>query len=54
MSTASVGRFEKELLALLHTKHQKLLDAIRTKKALDAELEGELKSLLESFTSTFA
>ncbi len=54
IATASVGRFEKELLALLHTKHQKLLDAIRTKKALDAELEGELKSLLESFTSTFA
>jgi F-type H+-transporting ATPase subunit alpha len=52
--TNAVGRFEKGLLSLLHTKHQKLLDAIRTKKALDAELEGELKSLLESFASTFA
>ena len=52
--TASVGRFEKELLGRLHSKHQKLLDAIRTKKALDAELEGELKSTLESFASTFA
>jgi F-type H+-transporting ATPase subunit alpha len=52
--TNAVGRFEKGLLGLLHTKHKKLLDAIRTKKALDAELEGELKSLLESFSSTFA
>jgi F-type H+-transporting ATPase subunit alpha len=52
--TSSVGRFEKELLARLHSKHTKLLDGIRTKKALDAELEGELKSTLESFSSTFA
>jgi F-type H+-transporting ATPase subunit alpha len=52
--TSSVGRFEKELLGRLHTKHQKLLDGIRTKKALDAELEGELKSALESLVSTFA
>ena len=54
IATNAVGRFEKGLLSLLHTKHKKLLDAIRTKKALDAELEGELKGLLESFSSTFA
>ena len=52
--TAQVGRFEQELLARLHGKHQDLLDAIRTKKALDDELEGKLKAALESFTSTFA
>jgi F-type H+-transporting ATPase subunit alpha len=52
--TSAVGRFEKELLGRLHTKHQGLLDGIRTKKALDAELEGELKSALESLVSTFA
>src|SRR5678815_709501 len=40
--TAQVGRFESELLARLHGKHQGLLDAIRTKKALDDKLEGEL------------
>jgi F-type H+-transporting ATPase subunit alpha len=54
IATSAVGRFEKELLARLHSKHSKLLDGIRTKKALDAELEGELKSALESFSSTFA
>ncbi|MBN8551613.1 MAG: F0F1 ATP synthase subunit alpha [Caulobacterales bacterium] len=52
--TSAVGRFEAEFLALLRGKHAKLLDAIRTKKALDDKLEGELKSVLESFTSTFA
>ncbi len=52
--TSSVGRFEAEFLALLRGKHAKLLDGIRTKKALDDTLEGELKSVLESFTKTFA
>jgi F-type H+-transporting ATPase subunit alpha len=52
--TSAVGRFERELLALLHSKHKGLLDGIRTKKALDSELEGELKSTLESFSAAFA
>jgi F-type H+-transporting ATPase subunit alpha len=51
---ASIGRFEKELLSRLHSQHQGLLDGIRTKKALDAGLEGELKSTLDSFSATFA
>ncbi len=52
--TSAVGRFEAEFLALLRGKHAKLLDGIRTKKALDDTLEGELKSALEAFTKTFA
>src|SRR5271154_532031 len=52
--TAQVGRFEAELLARLHAKHQSLLDAIRTSKALSAELEAELNSVLKSFAETFA
>jgi F-type H+-transporting ATPase subunit alpha len=52
--TASIGRFEKELLSRLRSQHAGLLDGIRTKKALDADLEGELKSTLESFSATFA
>ena len=54
IATSAVSRFEREFLARLHAKHAKLLDGIRTKKALDSDLEGELKSALESFTSTFA
>jgi hypothetical protein len=30
------------------------LEGIRTKKALDADLESELKSALEAFCATFA
>ena len=52
--TSAVGRFEREFLSRLHSKNQGLLDGIRTKKALDSELEAELKSALESFSSTFA
>jgi len=49
-----VGRYEQGLLALLRGKEKALLTAIRTKKALDDKLEGELKAVLESFTSSFA
>jgi F-type H+/Na+-transporting ATPase subunit alpha len=51
---SDVGRFESELLARLHSKHQKLLDAIRTTKTLAKDLEDELKSALTSFAETFA
>ncbi len=52
--TSAVGRFEREFLARLHSKHQDLLDAIRTTKALGADLEDSLKKALEGFTATFA
>ena len=52
--TSQVGRYEQELLSFLHGKHQKLLDAIRTEKALSGPLEDQLKSTLAAFTSTFA
>jgi F-type H+-transporting ATPase subunit alpha len=52
--TASVGRYEQELLALLRTKQATWLNAIRTGKTLTKELEDELKAILESFGKTFA
>ena len=52
--TADVGRFERELLARLHSKHQKLLDKIRTGKELKADIESDLKEALASFVSSFA
>ncbi len=54
IATAQVGPFERGFLSFLHSKHQKLLDGIRTKKALDSDLEGELKTALETFSKTFA
>jgi F-type H+-transporting ATPase subunit alpha len=52
--TAQIGRFEQDLLSRLRTQHQGLLSGIRDKKALSPELESELKSVLESFTTAFA
>jgi F-type H+-transporting ATPase subunit alpha len=52
--TSDVGRFEQELLALLHSKHQALLDTIRTGRELKPELEEQLKGALTSFLETFA
>jgi F-type H+/Na+-transporting ATPase subunit alpha len=52
--TSQVGRFERELLARLHGKHQKILDTIRTQKELKADTESELKDALEAFVKSFA
>jgi F-type H+-transporting ATPase subunit alpha len=52
--TASVGRFEAELLARLHSKHASLLDAVRKEKSLSNELESELNKVLTQFAETFA
>jgi F-type H+-transporting ATPase subunit alpha len=54
IATADVGRFEREFLARLHSKHQDLLDAIRETKTLSKDLEDKLKAALEGFQATFA
>jgi F-type H+-transporting ATPase subunit alpha len=51
--TADVRRFESELLGHLHTKHQGILDKIRTEKDIK-NVEDDLKSVLASFAETFA
>jgi len=53
IATNQVGRFERELLAHLHGKHQGLLDKIRTEKDLK-NVEDDLKSVLAAFADTFA
>ena len=52
--TAAVSRFEEELLRRLHAQHEDILEAIRTKKILDEDLESKLKAVLDSFAETFA
>jgi len=54
IGVADVGRFEAELLARLRGQHADLLDAIRTQKTLSAELEGQLRAVLDAFAATFA
>jgi F-type H+-transporting ATPase subunit alpha len=51
--TNQVRRFESELLAHLHAKHQGLLDKIRTEKDIK-NVEDDLKSVLATFAETFA
>jgi F-type H+-transporting ATPase subunit alpha len=54
IAVGDIGRFESELLARIKSSNAGLLDGIRAKKDLTAELEAELKSVLEAFVKTFA
>ncbi|MBU1527158.1 MAG: F0F1 ATP synthase subunit alpha, partial [Alphaproteobacteria bacterium] len=54
IAVADIGRFERELLARIKSSNPGLLEGIRTKKDLTAELEAELKDVLAAFTKTFA
>jgi len=51
---ADVGRFESELLARLNGDHADLMEAIATQKALNEDLEGQLKAVLDAFAASFA
>jgi F-type H+-transporting ATPase subunit alpha len=51
---AKVSEYEAELLADLRSKGAGILEQIRTKKALDDTIEGELKAFLEAFTKEAA
>jgi F-type H+-transporting ATPase subunit alpha len=54
VAVGDIGRFERELLARIKSSNPGLLEGIRTKKDLTAELETELKDVLAAFTKTFA
>ena len=54
IAVGDVGRYEKELLSSLRTRHTDLLTTIREKKALSAELEEQLKTIVADFTANFA
>jgi F-type H+-transporting ATPase subunit alpha len=49
----AVRRFETELLSFMESKHGQLLADLKAKKAIDAELEGRIKSALEEFKGQF-
>jgi len=50
---ANVGRFEAELLRLMHGKHQDVLDALRNGLVLTPEIEAKLKVILDTFVKDF-
>jgi len=49
----AIKRFETELLSFMESKHGQLLGDLKAKKAIDAELEGRIKSALEEFKGQF-
>jgi F-type H+-transporting ATPase subunit alpha len=53
LPVAKVGAFEKGLLSLFRGKHQDILDAIRTVGALNAEIEGKLKAVIDDYAKEF-
>ncbi len=53
IATNQVRRFESDLLAHLHSKHQGMLDKIRIEKDIK-NVENDLKSVLAAFAETFA
>ncbi len=51
---AVIGRYEAELMTFMESKHAQLLKDLKEKKAIDADLEGRIKSALEEFKGQFA
>jgi F-type H+-transporting ATPase subunit alpha len=54
LPVAKVRAFEDGLLRVLRAEHQNLLDAIRDKKELTADLSASLKAVVDGFAKTFA
>ena len=47
------GKFEAELYRFVENAHRDVLDEIRTKKALDEDLEPKVKQTIEEFKARF-
>ena len=53
IAVSRLGAYEKELHEFLSGKYAGIYESIRTKKALDKDLEAELKKALEEFKGVF-
>ena len=51
--TAQLHKYEMDLYSFLDGKHPDIFETLRTKKAIDKDLEPKLKSALEAFGKTF-
>ena len=47
--TSNIGKFEEGYLDVLRSKHQSLLDSIRTEGALSDKLDNDIKNVLDEF-----
>ena len=50
----ALKKFEEELVRFVASKHPALLEDIATKKQLDDDLKGRVKSVIEEFKGTFS
>ena len=48
-----IAKYEHDLLAFIEGKHPQILDDIRTKKAIDKDLEAQITKALEAFGKGF-
>ena len=48
-----IRRYKAELLEYIHASHSKLVETLRTKRAVDAEVEGLLQAALKAFGDVF-
>ena len=48
-----IAQYEKDLLAFIEGKHPQILEDIKTKKAIDKDIEGALVKALEAFGKGF-
>ena len=53
MSVDLVTKFEEEFFTFIKAKYPQVLDQIRTKKALDKDIEDSLNSAIDEFKATF-
>ena len=53
LAPAKLLEYEKQLYPFMDSKYPKVVEGIRTKKALDKELEDELKKALKEFGAVF-
>jgi F-type H+-transporting ATPase subunit alpha len=53
LEVSKLGAYEKDLYAFLESKHPEIFETIRTKKALDKDLEAQLSAVLDEFGKAF-
>lgn len=53
VDTAQVTRYEAAMLGELRARKPQILEAIRSKRELSADLEKELAAFLDDFAKTF-
>jgi F-type H+-transporting ATPase subunit alpha len=49
----AVQRYEKEMISFMESSHAEVLETLRDKKAIDDELQNQIKAALDEFKNQF-